>query len=198
MRILTIVGLLFVGMSTFSAPSYACQLNDTSGLTEVQKQQILAACNTAKAETAANGGATVVENVTPEQISQWSELAAGISEALVTAAKGLGVAANELLDSPVGYLIVGVIMWKVMGSVFIGTAMLFFVNLIGFKVLRMVRSKQARDEDDNPMFNDKGKPVMVLTPITWVDGRGDQTANVLACIILAAMALGSFISFMVM
>jgi hypothetical protein len=54
--------------------------------------------------------------VTPGQISEWGTVAKDFAAAIGIAAKELGIAANDFLDSPAGTLTAAVILWHVAGA----------------------------------------------------------------------------------
>jgi hypothetical protein len=51
-----------------------------------------------------------------EKVKPWVELFDGLGDGIVKFAKDMGMTANELLNTPVGYITVGLVAYKVMGE----------------------------------------------------------------------------------
>ena len=56
-----------------------------------------------------SNNAPIVGNITPEKLDQFAQTGANIGKGLATAAKEIGVAVNEFVQTPVGILTVGLI-----------------------------------------------------------------------------------------
>ena len=54
----------------------------------------------------------IVGNITPEKLDQFAQTGANIGKGLAAAAKEIGVAVNEFVQTPVGILTVGLIAWQ--------------------------------------------------------------------------------------
>lgn len=58
--------------------------------------------------------------VTPEQVHEWASIGDAIGTSLVDTASKLGVAANEFATSPVGMIVMALIVWSYAGSEIVG------------------------------------------------------------------------------
>lgn len=86
---------------------------DTTGLTKSQKAELAVQA----AKLAENNEAPKIP--TPpvvEQVDKWVAIGANVGKGLAGAAKELGVAANEFVQTPVGKITAGLIIWKVAGN----------------------------------------------------------------------------------
>lgn len=87
---------------------------------------------------ACSPGGSVASNVTPDDVRKWASLGKDFSNAVTDTARGLGVTANELLTTPVGFLLAFYFMWDMIGGVIIGIPLLFFIwwlFLRGFRAM---------------------------------------------------------------
>ncbi len=66
------------------------------------------------------GDEVAVAGVTPDKVRAWGSLGQEFSTAIVETARGLGVAANDLLFTPVGFMIAFYFMWDMVGGILIG------------------------------------------------------------------------------
>ena len=121
-RIVLIFLLMVFCVSAFSQnqPPNPCQNlpEATKDLNWQQTETLLQSCR----ETT-SGVLQAVKNVTPETASEWSRAAKGFGEALGVAAKELGIATNEFLDSPAGYLLAAILIFNYAGGAIIGVPM---------------------------------------------------------------------------
>lgn len=99
---------------------YMCTNTDMTKLTPAQVENIKALC--AKPDTPDQAAA--VAGVTPDKVRQWGSLGKEFSTAIVETARGLGVAANDLLFTPVGFMIAFYFMWDMVGGILIGIPLL--------------------------------------------------------------------------
>ena len=131
---------LFVALAISMNMSYAVSSNDVHGvgfdsLSEQDKLAIMKEI----ADKAPNGSpgvlAKAVDNVTnPEKVSQWVQLGADIGKGLAGAAKEVGVAANEFVNTPVGKWVAFLIIWHFMGSMAVhvgGGILILLVSITG-------------------------------------------------------------------
>lgn len=117
--------LIFAAALLFAVPSFAQEKNPCANLAEatrdlssMQVQTLLESCRDSAS------AAKISELASPEKASQWAEAAKGFSEAIGIAAKELGIAANDFLDSPAGYLLAIILLFNYAGdtilSIFVG------------------------------------------------------------------------------
>lgn len=98
---------------------------DVSKLTAAQKAEVLKyAANLEATKPDAQG----ISEKTREEVGKWGELGVGMGRAAVAAAKEVGVAANEFVQTPLGKVTMGVVVYKVIGhdviKFFVGGAIL--------------------------------------------------------------------------
>jgi hypothetical protein len=104
-------------------------LGDFDNLNDLQRAEILGQIAKMKnqaaqaqaaaqkaAETPAKAVQQVVEKSTPEQLVGWAQVGAALGKGLAQTARELGIAANEFVQTPVGKLTAGIILWKYMGA----------------------------------------------------------------------------------
>jgi len=112
-----ITALLFMVTVGFASTSFG-QINssdiDLRGLSETEKASIVAQAE--KLRVAKKAGPLV----TPDGVKAWASVGKEIGQGLAAAAKELGVAANELLNTPIGYLTAGLLVWVYAGQDLVG------------------------------------------------------------------------------
>jgi hypothetical protein len=86
-----------------STPACADVLAMTEGKSSVETVTILNACREQ------SKGLPAIALPEPAEAEQWSVAAKGIAEAVGIAAKELGIATNDFLDSPAGYVVAGLL-----------------------------------------------------------------------------------------
>lgn len=100
-------------------------------------QTILESCRTKASEAA-----RILPQVTPEKAAEWSDAAKGFAEALGIAAKELGIATNDFLMSPAGFLLAAILLFNYAGGAIIGFPFTIFTILLMFWLIRrMVTGK---------------------------------------------------------
>lgn len=92
----------------------------TNGKKQDEVSAILEACRGASI-TVGN----TVKSVTPEKAAIWTQAAKGFAEAIGIAAKELGIATNDFLDSPAGYLLAAILIVNYAGGFIIGMPVTF-------------------------------------------------------------------------
>ena len=80
-------------------------------------------------------GSASTEKVTPEKVREWASLGKEFSTAVVDTAKGLGMAANEFLFTPVGILIAFYFLWDMIGGIIIGSLLLAGIWFLYFYII---------------------------------------------------------------
>lgn len=123
-------------LSLFVGQAYSCDLVN-SDLPEEVKKSLEAECLQKEAEALAaeKAGILIAEN-SPQRISEYANIAGQVSQALVIAAKELGVAANDFMQTPAGLLVVFIILFKVLGDTIMALAVAVVVHLVVFRMLR--------------------------------------------------------------
>lgn len=112
----------------------------TDGLTESQRAQV--ELEVAKMKEAPKDTVNVSEGVRKEA-EEWGQLGSNMGKAIVSAAKEIGVAANEFAQTPLGKITVAVIVFKLIGvqllHICIGTLILLFGWVSTFYLLAFTK-----------------------------------------------------------
>lgn len=87
----------------FAVPTFACEINN-SGLSKEAVATLKVACEQAKLDEVKQN--SLGSYVTPDRISAIGNVSNDIAMAIGTAAKQVGIAANEFLQTPAGILVV--------------------------------------------------------------------------------------------
>lgn len=105
--------VLFLSLSVMgSSMALACQISGT-GLPEEMQQKLKVQCEQMKLDAATLPAAP---KVTKEELSEWAAVSQEFAKAIGIAAKELGVAVNDFLNTPAGILTAGVIIWHTLGA----------------------------------------------------------------------------------
>lgn len=123
-------------LSLLAGPAFSCNLTQ-SDLPDDIRKSLEAECLKKEAEilSAERDGLAIKAN-TPERISEYANIAGQVSQALVVAARELGVAANDFMQTPAGLLVVFVILFKVLGDTIMAVIVAAVVHLVSFRLLR--------------------------------------------------------------
>lgn len=119
-------------------------------LSETQKAEIV--------QRVAQAASTTTESVPIEdKIDKWVTIGTNIGKGMSGAAKELGIAANEFIQTPVGKLTAGLIVWKVMGDdirSFFGSFVFLFIGIFVLRRLNNVwyRTHITHDPDKLDIF----------------------------------------------
>lgn len=106
-----------------STKTIDCANVDITKLDDRQIATTREACKTTAVQEVQAAAATV----TPEKVREWGSLGRDFGQAITETAKGLGVAVNEFLFTPVGFLIALYFMWDLIGGILIGIPLLFCI-----------------------------------------------------------------------
>lgn len=154
MRFLMVLLLSLMSMTAL-AQSGNCDMSQVGNVTVEQKQLLTTICLNAQKSNEptqsiiAQTVNAAKEVATPENLTQFGKISREFAEAIGVAAKELGIAANDFLDTPAGKLTAVVILWKVMGTeagevlsyfadFFVGSLMLIILWYFAFKLVRTV------------------------------------------------------------
>jgi hypothetical protein len=105
--------VLFIAavMSFAAAAADEVRSVDISKLTNAQKADVLKYAASLEESKGSN-----LSEKTREEVGKWGELGVGMGRAAVAAAKEVGVAANEFVQTPLGKITMGVVVYKVIGK----------------------------------------------------------------------------------
>lgn len=118
----------------------------TRGKTQNEVSVILETCR--KTENTITIGSAPV---TKEQATEWGAIAKEFAEALGIAAREMGVAVNDFLQSPAGFLLAAILVVKFAGGVVIGFPFTVFSIVCVLWLAKKVSTKEIHYEDV-PMF----------------------------------------------
>ena len=125
MKKLLLALLLFIPVMSWAQLS-------TNGLTKEQIAELSAqAAKMRSPEGQAVGISAAVRNET----AAWANLGTNIGSAMVSAAKEVGVAANEFSQTGLGKIVTGIVVYKVMGRDILGVIVGSAVLLFGFSMV---------------------------------------------------------------
>lgn len=119
--------------------------NATKGLSAQATATLLDSCR----EKGNGIPAVVKEMADPEQANQWADAAKGIAQAIGIAAKELGIAANDFLDSPAGFVVALLLLLNYGGSVigmFFAVPLTFLLTYVFYKMISKVWVDKAEYE----------------------------------------------------
>lgn len=135
-----ILGLLFAVASTFAGAV------DTSGLTPAQLKEIEFSVNRLKTENSGNPANTSA-NIRKE-VSAWAEIGTNVGQAMVAAAKELGVAATSFAETPLGKITVAIVVFNLIGSSLAKIVIAFTCLAIGIGIFFVARKMAQKREID--------------------------------------------------
>lgn len=107
--------ILAVVLASVSCFSHAIQISDEN-LTEAQKHQLEELAAKLKVENATNKANGIDPLTSAKKVDEWVGVGEHVGKALGGAAKELGIAINDFMQSPAGKLVVVVILFKLFGS----------------------------------------------------------------------------------
>lgn len=93
----------------------------------------------------------IEELANPETANKWAEASKGFASAIGGAAKELGIAVNDFLDSPAGYILALILLLKFGGGTIIGGLLTVFTLYFWWFVNRRVMIKEVEYEN-TPIF----------------------------------------------
>lgn len=149
----------------FVLPAFAeCDLSNVKGLSDVTKQELKISCQQEilKSKQAIGNPLAGVDVSNPEKLSQWGLVAQEWARALGIAAKELGIAVDEFLDTDAGKLTAIIIIWQVAGEAIlgfvVGIPLLIIVMVVGLRTARRAKIKRIIYSEEDK--NWRGKPVV--------------------------------------
>jgi hypothetical protein len=125
--LIAIMAILFCPMAFAQTSASSISSLDVSKLTAEQKATLIA--NVAALEKEEKSPANVSKTIRTEA-EAWGDLGGNMGRAAVSAAKEIGMAANDFVQTPLGKVTMGIIVYKIVGAsllkVFFGTFVLLF------------------------------------------------------------------------
>jgi hypothetical protein len=140
--------MLFAALTTaYAAPATSAseiKSIDVSTLTPEQKASLMSQAAELQKQSV-QPPANISETVRNEA-SAWGELGANMGKAAVSAAKEIGVAANDFVQTPLGKITMAIVIFKVIGASVIklvvgGSLLVFFLSIALWLVVKTKYSK---------------------------------------------------------
>lgn len=122
--------------------------NSTKGLSPDKVSVILESCR----DSTKAAPAIVEKMADPDVADKWSNAAMGIARAIGIAAKELGIAANDFLDSPAGFLVAALLLFNYAGGFIVGLPVTILTVLIASHLLRRVWTDKVEYETVNYLW----------------------------------------------
>lgn len=147
--------VLFALTMLVAVPSMACNLQNVGDLPAEAVQKLKVECENARliAKQNEEANSTVAGKVTkavgdvvnPTTVSSWGDALGNIGIQIGKAASAAGMAVNDFIQTPAGFLITFGVIWAVFGTQFIG----FFLVLLSFyiftKAIRFIRQNGTQE-----------------------------------------------------
>jgi len=112
---------------------------------------------------------TKAEEITPDDVREWASLGKEFGVAVTETAKGLGVAVNEFVTTPVGLMIAFYFLWSKIGGIIIGIPLLIALWWLYFKIVNIYRYRDAEYENVPVLFGLTTRRKIVKENITKPD-----------------------------
>jgi len=91
------------------------------------------------------------------QVSEWANVGTNLGKAMVSAAKEVGIATNEFVDTPIGKLTAGVVLWKVAGKDLLKIIFAPLIWLAVISIQLIVWFKCLGKKSEFKFYNDEGR-----------------------------------------
>lgn len=140
--------LAVVLLMGLTSPAYAACTLQNADLPDSIIKEMEAACAKKEEELAQKAQGLKFAPSSVEQMSKYAEVATQVAGALGIAARELGMAANDFLQTPAGVFVAFIIMFKVLGPTvvaFLSTALLL---LLAGKVLGVMWNKDTGETEE--------------------------------------------------
>ena len=182
------IAALLATASITAAPVAAVEINCNSvNLAEMSDEKIAAvrtACTT-PAKAAADA-------VTPEKVKEWGSLGKEFSDAMLETARGLGMAVNEFLMTPAGFLVALYFMWDVIGGILVGIPLLIALWLMYFVICRKMTIRSETYENVPILWGAFTRQKVVTRELDKETG-GIYGVMAAVCTVLSMLVLGTVI-----
>lgn len=181
-------------MLLLSVTSYADNKVDLNldGLTPAQQQELVKSINEMKKSSNVSDATTTesvkeVSAVMRDEMVEWGMVGKGLGFALISAAKEVGVAANEFASTDLGKITTAVVIYKIVGrdilGVVFGTIVLITGILLALYALKTSKLYTSVDYEQVPCL-------WGAFTVSKVKAYTDSEQNATARVILVIVALG--------
>lgn len=144
--------VIALALSSFGAMAQSTTVNPCDNIAEVtshmNQNEVSTLLKTCRNDGVASG---IAQNVTPENVSKWAPAAKGIAEAIGIAAKELGIATNDFLKSPAGFLVAAILIFNFGGGAVFAVLFTAFTLLMLLVTILRLRV-ESREYEFTPML----------------------------------------------
>lgn len=169
------LSLVFVATAVPAQAQQAAQIDCSSiDATKYDADQIAQIKNICK--TPAQELKEEAKKVTPDDVRNWASLGREFSTAVIETAKGLGVAVNEFVYTPVGIMIAFYFMWDKIGGILVGIPLLFAIWFGWRAIFNIIRNVKKTYETKPILFGLMNKRYLVQTTCDEHYNDNQQTA----------------------
>lgn len=127
----------FMLLALVTMPVFAAVQVDTSGLTDAQKATLVQQAEQMKAEVQSPEGVA-------ETVDKWVNVGERFGKMMGGAAKEVGMAANDFLQTPVGMLTAGLIIFNYVGGPIIHVTLGLLIFFTGIVILLYFQRKASK------------------------------------------------------
>lgn len=149
--------IISIALSLFAVPAHA-EVN-VRGLSEAQKAELEAAAAQLRLENETRQNVTLGD-VTVDDVQRYADIGNAVAQSIGAAAKELGIATNEFMNTSAGKLAVFLIVYHFIGgdllTLLVGVVLSLVFTWIYVKFSRFVKTDNSRTETNETM-NEKGK-----------------------------------------
>lgn len=143
-KVLAALALLFA----ISSPAYAACTLQHADLPDSIIKEMEAACAKKEEELAQKAQELKFAPSSVEQMSKYAEVATQVAGALGIAARELGMAANDFLQTPAGVFVAFIILFKVLGPTIVAFMSTALLLLLAGKVLRVMWNRDTGETQE--------------------------------------------------
>lgn len=135
-----------------------------------------------------------IPNVSVQDVNEWSMIAENLATALGAAARELGIAVNEFVHTPVGFLTMALVVWHFLGGTIIHFVGGIMVLLVTFLLVRWHYNHNATEERiySSTKTNIFGNPVLERVVRDTIDDEWKTTYMIFFAISMIASIITIF------
>ena len=131
----------------------------------------------------------IAEEITPDDVREWASLGKEFGVAVTETAKGLGVAVNDFVTTPVGIMIAFYFLWGKIGGIIVGIPLLIALWMLYFKIVNVYRYRDAEYENVPVLFGLTTRRKLVKENVT----KPDDLVNAMCLIAIPAIFFSALI-----
>lgn len=202
--------VMFALAMMVAVPSMACNLNNVGDLPAEAVQKLKVECENARLIAKQNEEANstvagkvnrvVTETINPTNVSSWGDAIGNIGTQIGRAASAAGMAVNEFIATPAGFLITFGVIWAVFGTQFLGLFLVllnFYLFSQGAKFLRRngVQEITVKKSIFGQLVSERTKHIPSYDK--WDDMSDGQVFLTWCCLVLMVIPVVVFIAVVV-